>query len=178
MKEIGEALQEARVSSGVTIEEAAEDLKLTVEQLENIEAGNDTYFKDVFYLKFFIRDYAKYLGLDASKLVDEFNEFLFDYTSRIPVEAIQKANKEIQKQERKKKKVAKDSNRIVSPYTLQQSRRFMIPPIVLYILIGIVIVAVVYMLLVKFGGKDEFVYHEKSGFPDMIHLKGGSYEFT
>ena len=39
MKEIGEQLKEARESMGVSIEEAAEDLKLIPSQIENIEAG-------------------------------------------------------------------------------------------------------------------------------------------
>lgn len=62
MKEIGEKLKEARESIGVSIEEVAEDLKLRPTQIENIEAGNSEAFKDIFSLKYFIRDYAKYFG--------------------------------------------------------------------------------------------------------------------
>ena len=54
MKEIGTKLKEARESIGVSIEEAAEDLKLKVSQIENLEAGNMEAFQDVFYLKYFI----------------------------------------------------------------------------------------------------------------------------
>ena len=64
MKEIGEKLKETRESMGISIEEAAEDLKLRPSQLTNIEEGNRDAFKDIFYLKYFIRDYSKYLGLD------------------------------------------------------------------------------------------------------------------
>ena len=63
LKEIGERLKETRESIGISIEEAAEDLKMRPSQIENIEAGNMEAFKDVFYLKYFIRDYSKYLGL-------------------------------------------------------------------------------------------------------------------
>ena len=70
MKEIGEKLKEARLEMGISIEEAAEDLKLRPSQLENIEEGNQSAFKDIFYLKYFIRDYAKYLGLDADEMVE------------------------------------------------------------------------------------------------------------
>ena len=63
MKEIGDKLKETRESMGISLEEAAEDLKLRPSQIENIEAGNIEAFKDVFYLKYFIRDYSKYLGL-------------------------------------------------------------------------------------------------------------------
>ena len=51
MKEIGEKLKETRENMGISIEEAAEDLKLRPSQLENIEEGNREAFKDVFYMK-------------------------------------------------------------------------------------------------------------------------------
>ena len=53
MKEIGERLKETRESIGISIEEAAEDLKMRPSQIENIEAGNMEAFKDVFYLKYY-----------------------------------------------------------------------------------------------------------------------------
>ena len=62
MKEIGEALKEARESTGLSLEEVSSDLKLRPSQIENIESGNIDAFKDVFYLKYFIKEYAKYLG--------------------------------------------------------------------------------------------------------------------
>ena len=113
MKEIGEKLKETRENMGISIEEAAEDLKIRPAQLENIEEGNKEAFKDVFYLKFFIRDYAKYLGLDYEEMVEEFNEFLFDYTSKISLEDIKKANEKTKKQVKK----------IASPYTLEKKQR-------------------------------------------------------
>ena len=74
MKEIGEALKEQRESIGVTIEEAAVDLKLKESQIEAIENGDKDAFPDVFYLKYFIRDYSKYLGLNYEDMIDELNE--------------------------------------------------------------------------------------------------------
>ena len=64
MKEIGERLREARESIGISIDEVSEDLKLDQEQIINVENGNVAAFKDIFNLIYFIRDYAKYLGLD------------------------------------------------------------------------------------------------------------------
>ena len=75
MKEIGETLREARENIGLSIEETASDLKLRPSQIENIEAGNKDAFKDVFYMKYIIRDYAKYLGLNYEDMIDEFNEY-------------------------------------------------------------------------------------------------------
>ena len=91
MIEIGLKLKEKREENGVSIEEVAEDLKIRPSQISNLEEGKRESFKDLVFLKYFIRDYAKYLGLNSEKLVDEFNEYLFDYTSKIPVEEIEKA---------------------------------------------------------------------------------------
>ena len=92
MKDIGLKLKEKREENGVSIEEVAEDLKMRPSQIISLEEGKKEDFKDVLFLKYFIRDYAKYLGLDGEEMVDEFNEFLFDFTSKIPIEEIEKAN--------------------------------------------------------------------------------------
>ena len=83
MKELGEYLKQTRLSNGVSITEACEDLEFSTSHLENIESGNVKAFKDVYELKESIRVYAKYLGLNADKVMDEFNNFLFQHTSRI-----------------------------------------------------------------------------------------------
>ena len=91
MKNIGLKLKEKWIQNGLSIDEVAEDLKLRPSHLECIEEGRKDDFKDIFYLKYFIRDYAKYLGLDSDKMLDEFNEYLFDETSKIPVDMIKEA---------------------------------------------------------------------------------------
>lgn len=110
MNEIGELLRSTREDSGVSIEEASDDLEIKTLILENIEDGNIGCFKDIFVLKNYIYDYSKYLGLNPDKIIDEFNEYLFEYTSKIPLEDIEKAMKEQQKEEM-------PEERIVSPYT-------------------------------------------------------------
>jgi cytoskeletal protein RodZ len=112
LKEIGAKLKEARENIDVTIEEAANDLKMTPAQIEDIESGNIEAFNDIFYLKYFIRDYSKYLGLNYDDLVDEFNEYLFDYTSKISLAEIKEAKKDAATKDKKEDKV-------VSPYTLE-----------------------------------------------------------
>lgn len=139
MKEIGEKFREARENMGISINEVSEDLNVTVDQIENIESGNMEAFKDVFYLKYFIRDYAKYLGLNKEDLVDEFNEYLFDYTSKLSLEEIKKAQRE-----EKKDKIEK---KIKSPYTIERKREFYIPPVIIYCLIGILIVILLFLII-------------------------------
>ena len=145
MKEIGERLREAREAMGISVEEAAEDLKIRPAQLENIEDGNKEAFKDVFYLKFFIRDYAKYLGLDYEALTEEFNEYLFDYTSRLSLDDIKKANEKTKKQVKK----------IASPYTLEKKQQRSIPAGLIYALIVLVIAIIIYcIVLIATDKKD------------------------
>lgn len=137
MKEIGERLRETRENMGISVEEAAEDLKIRPAQLENIEDGNKEAFKDVFYLKFFIRDYAKYLGLDYEALTEEFNEYLFDYTSKLSLDDIKKAS-QVQKKQTKK---------IASPYTLERKQQKSIPPVLIYVLIVLVLAIIIYCIV-------------------------------
>ncbi len=144
MEEIGLTLKEARENIGLSIEEAASDLKVEPSQIEGMEAGNKDSFKDVFALKYFIRDYSKYLGLDYEDMIDEFNEYLFDYTSKISLDDIKRAKKQIEKRE-------DQPDRIASPYTIERKQKWSIPPFVIYIimalsllLVGIYIVSLFY----------------------------------
>ena len=113
LKEIGEGLKDARENIGLTIEEVSNDLKLRPSQVENIESGNVDAFKDIFFLKSLIKEYSKYLGLNYEEMVDEFNEYLFDKTSKISLDDIKKAKK-------KEQKKIKKEERIASPYTIQK----------------------------------------------------------
>ena len=51
MKELGEYLKRTRISNGVSLTEACEDLEFSTSHLENIESGNVRAFKDVYELK-------------------------------------------------------------------------------------------------------------------------------
>lgn len=149
MKEIGQKLNEARESIGISIEEAAEDLKTRPSQIENIESGNMDAFKDVFYLKYFIRDYAKYLGLDYEDMVDEFNEYLFDFTSKISIDDIKNAHKKTLKEEGEKEE------RIMSPYTIDRESKFFMPRWLIFVLIGTLVTAVVIFIVTINNGHSE-----------------------
>lgn len=143
MKEIGEELKRAREDHGVSVEEVAEDLNLRVSQIENIESGNLKVFKDVFYLKCFIRDYAKYLGLDEERIMDEFNEFFFEETSKIPIAEIEKASKEKRKEKKSEKKV-------VSPYTMEEKKGSKIIPIIVTLIILLLLFLICYIAFTEY----------------------------
>ena len=149
MKEIGEKLKEARESMGITIEEAASDLKIRASQVESIEDGDKDAFKDIFYLKMFIKNYSKYLGLDSDKMVEEFNEYLFDFTSKISIDDIRKAEKE-----QKKKNKGLKTVKIASPYTVEKQEH-QVPRFLIILGIIISIVIVVYIVVLIFTKKPE-----------------------
>ena len=135
MKELGAYLKRTRVSNGVNIAEAAEDLDLSVPELENIESGNVKAFKDLYELKANIKSYAKYLGLDPEKVVDQFNGFLFEHTSKISIEDIKKAQK---------KEEEKQDKKIKSPYTKEYKEKLNIWPFVYTVLGILLLIAIIY----------------------------------
>ena len=135
MKEIGEILKEGREQNGVSIEEASEDLNYKVSQLEAIESGNFKLFKDIFLLKCMIMDYSKYLGLDTNSIMDDFNEFVFESTSKIPLDDIEKASK-----------LKEDEEKIASPYTKKEEEKSKLP-LILGIILGVLIIIFVIVYL-------------------------------
>jgi len=142
MEVIGEKLKSSREEKGLSLEEVSEDLKIEIKDLKNIESGNRKAFDDVFVVKQYIYEYAKYLGLDYDKLVEEFNEFMFEYTSKIPSDVIERISK--QKEEEEKNKGA------MSPYTIIKKRSYKKP-----ILIGIVILLLIVSIFVIFKIKED-----------------------
>ena len=148
MKEIGLKLKENREENGVSLEEAASDLQVKVEELENIEEGNREFFSDILGVKNLIKDYAKYLGLDGDILLDELNEYLFEQTSRISLEDIEAAIKE--KEEREK------NMKILSPYTVtpkEKKRNY----ILLLIIVCIALIGIIAYIFVSNQDENDFI---------------------
>ena len=153
MKEIGLRLKLKREENGVSLEEAASDLNMRVSQLENIENGKKDEFKDVFSLKYFIRDYAKYLGLDGEEVLDDFNEYLFEQTYKISLEEIEEAKRE--KEEREK------DLKILSPYTktTKDKKRFFI---IICVCIVLALITLIGYIFISNQNKSDFVKDEVS----------------
>ena len=137
MEELGEYLKRTRISNGVNITEAAEDLELSASQLENIESGNVKAFKDVYSLKNYVKQYAKYLGLDPDKVVDEFNGFLFQHTSKISLDDIKAAQKKAEEAEKKVK----------SPYTKEYKKKVSVWPFVIIAISLVVLFIIIYLII-------------------------------
>lgn len=149
MKEIGDSFKLARETIGISKEEVIKDLNITESQLDNLEDGNVNAFKDVFFLKETIKKYAIYLNLDEDEIIDKFNDFMFGYTSRIPIEDILEQTKEINLKELKN-----EENKIVSPYTIKRkdnSTKYTI----LYIAAIVVLIMLVIIIIKYITDKDD-----------------------
>ena len=161
MKEIGEYLREERKKNGVGISEASEDLDINFSLLEAIEDGNSKAFKDIFELKDMIRAYSKYLGLDVNSILDEFNDYIFEKTSKISLDDIKKS-----------KIVEEKIDRMSSPYTKIKHTRYDLAPIVLLVAVLLFISLIVYVVL-------KVVSEEPRVSKELYSVKGGiTYELT
>ncbi len=161
MKELGEYLRRTRISNGVSITEACEDLEFSTSHLENIESGNVRAFKDVYELRDSIKLYAKYLGLDPDKIADEFNGFLFQHTSRISLEDILAAQKK--KQEERKVK---------SPYTKEYKEKTNIWPVFIISFVIFILIFIVFVVVTNINKKPTPVDELKGCRKEVV------YEFT
>ena len=163
MKELGEYLKQTRVSNGVSIEEAAEDNNLSTSQIENIEKGNIRAFKDVYQLKEYVKNYSKYLGLDQNEVADEFNDFLFEHTSKISLDDILEAKKKMEEKEEK---------RIKSPYTKEYKRKINYKPLIISLVSILILILIIYFIVVISNKNREHQEVLISGYKEDI------YEFT
>lgn len=171
MKEIGEYLKNSRINNGVSIEEAADDLNLAVTQIENMEEGNIKAFKDLYTLRELVKNYGKYLGVETDSILDEFNDFMFEHTSKISLDDILEARRLVKERE------TEERPKIASPYTVIKKPRInfeniKIKPLLISILV-ILIIFISLFILMKVNNREESVSTE---------LKGRSleevYEFT
>ena len=133
-------------------------MEIPVLSLEQIEDGNIGAFKDIFVLKDYLESYAKYLGIDYEDVIDEFNEYMFEKTSKIPMEEIEKAVKEKEKEE-------SESNRIASPYTkaapIKSNKQFIFMLILITVLVIIAIIWSIKQITVGSTGANIAGYFNK-----------------
>lgn len=135
MEEIAELLRTARQESGIEIKEASKDLEINELYLKNIEDGKIGSFKDIFELKEYLTEYSKYLGVDEEKINDYFNEYIFEYTSKIPIKEIEKTIKNNSKDDDQE-----IGDKIVSPYTVEKVKSKKLTYITIYLLILVMVI--------------------------------------
>ncbi len=165
MKEIGEFLKASRIQNGVSVEEASEDLHVASSEIENLEEGNIKAFKDIYYLRDLVKEYSKYLGQDPDHLIDEFNDFMFEHTSKISLEDIKEAKKNV---------IEEDKPKVVSPYTYVKKKKFSIKSVYIKRIITVLVAIFIIIFLL-------YIWNVVSN-PNKnrnTELKGGNlYEYT
>lgn len=71
LERIGKELKEARERSAMSIEQLAGKIKIDLQFLQKMEAGDFGFLPDV-YIRAFVRDYAKATGLDPQQLMKKY----------------------------------------------------------------------------------------------------------
>ena len=76
--------------------------------------------------------------------MDKFNDFMFGYTSRIPIEDILEQTREINIIEKQN-----EVNKIASPYTVKRKKKSGLKYAIIYI-VSVIILVILVVLIVKF----------------------------
>jgi cytoskeletal protein RodZ len=166
MKELGQYLKETRINNSVSIDEAAQDLDIDSFLLESIEEGNIKAFKDVLSMKEKVKDYAKYLGLKPDEVIDEFNDYLFEKTSKISLKDIMDAEKDINKNKQENKKIS-------SPYTIIKPKKKNKKPIIIGLILFILVLMIISLVFGILRPK-----RDKTTIELRSVMEGENYEFA
>ncbi len=78
MATVGEQLRQERERRKWTVEQVADATNIKNDHIRALEAGEWEVFGAVVYSRGFLRNYAKYLRLDADRLIQQFNSELND----------------------------------------------------------------------------------------------------
>lgn len=89
MPSVGEQLAAARQARGLAVVDVAQTLKLGVRQVEALEAGHWQALPGQTFIRGFVRNYARLLGLDTTPLMAQLDEVLEKPVSGLVVPAAQ-----------------------------------------------------------------------------------------
>jgi len=76
MAAVGEQIKAAREANGISLEKAASDLKISKRHLESLEEGNYGSFPAQIYVRGFLSNYSKYLGLDPKSVLEQYSKLM------------------------------------------------------------------------------------------------------
>src|SRR5437868_5893738 len=74
MESVGSQLRQARLSLGLTLEQACAKTRISTNNLQAIEDDNFTGFTSAFFYRSFVRQFAEYLNLDYNRLAPAVRE--------------------------------------------------------------------------------------------------------
>lgn len=76
MASLGEQLRTARESKNISLEDASNDVKISKRYLKALEDGDYSEFPAQTYIKGFLTNYAKYLGLDPKTILGQYSKLM------------------------------------------------------------------------------------------------------
>lgn len=74
MDELGQILRQARENKGLSLEEAHEETRINVQYLEALENGEYSVLPSSTHTRGFLRNYARFLGLDPNPLLERYSQ--------------------------------------------------------------------------------------------------------
>lgn len=83
-KSLGEFLKSERERRGLTIEQTSSATKIGLKVLKQLEADQYASLPALPFVRGFVRNYGKFLGLDGEKLLAEYAEFLESHANERP----------------------------------------------------------------------------------------------
>lgn len=84
----GEYLRQIRISQARDLKEVAADLKMPLKTLEALEQDQYTTLPEATFIKGYYRSYAKYLKVDATAIIQRFDEIYENDTGLMPNHAL------------------------------------------------------------------------------------------
>lgn len=76
MSSLGEQLKLTRESKGISLDYAADTLKISKRYLEALEENSFNVLPAQIYVRGFLSSYAKFLGLDPKVILDQYNKLM------------------------------------------------------------------------------------------------------
>lgn len=76
MSSLGEQLKLVRESKGISLEDVADTLKISKKYLEALEENSFNVLPAPIYVRGFLSNYAKFLGLDPQAILDQYNRLM------------------------------------------------------------------------------------------------------
>lgn len=73
MDELGQILREARETKGLTLAEVQSEIRISTRFLEALESGEYQVLPTPVHVRGFLRNYARFLGLDPQPLLDRYS---------------------------------------------------------------------------------------------------------
>jgi cytoskeletal protein RodZ len=83
-KSLGEFLKSERERRGITIEQTSSATKIGLKILKQLESDRYSELPALPFVRGFIRNYAKFLGIDGEKLLVEYSAFLDEHSRERP----------------------------------------------------------------------------------------------